>query len=153
MVPSWMQVEKRQALVAVVLRDRNDQAQVGLDHLLLGVQIAAPDPLAASSDFLLRREQAHLAMSLRNSVSASVVPSGFEIERSLGAGALLGRALDHQARPSGWVDFLDQLDLTALEEAVQRLDVAFAETRARPSRSRSRRMSARRPAGRVRSDR
>ena len=28
---------------------------------------------------------------------------------------------------SGWVDFLDQLDFAALEEAVQLLDVGFVE--------------------------
>ena len=40
---------------------------------------------------------------------------------------LLGRALDAQARRGGRVDLLDQLDLTALEQAVQLLDVGFVE--------------------------
>ena len=35
--------------------------------------------------------------------------------------------LDGQARCGGWVDFLDQLDFGALEEAVQLLDVCFVE--------------------------
>ena len=39
------QVEERQPLVAVVLGDRDDQPQVRLDHLLLGVERAALDPL------------------------------------------------------------------------------------------------------------
>ena len=120
------QVEERQPLVAVVLRDRDDQAQVRLDHLLLGVQIAAPDPLG-EIDLLLRRQQAHLADVLEEQLQRVGRPLRLEIQRSLAAGALLGRALDVQARRSGWVDFLDQLDLTALEEAVQLLDVGFVE--------------------------
>src|SRR4029079_5064509 len=39
------QVEEGQALVSVVLRDRDDQAEVRLDHLLLRVEIAALDAL------------------------------------------------------------------------------------------------------------
>src|SRR5215217_3088681 len=39
------QIEEGQALVAVVLRNRNDQAQVRLDHLLLRVEVAALDAL------------------------------------------------------------------------------------------------------------
>ena len=52
-----------------------------------------------------------------------------EIERGLrlAPATLVGRALDAQARRSGRVDFLDQLDVTALEEAVQLLDVGFVE--------------------------
>ena len=51
------QVEEGQALVAVVLGDRDDQAQVRLDHLLLGVEVAALDPLG-EVDLLLRRSAA-----------------------------------------------------------------------------------------------
>jgi hypothetical protein len=40
----------------------------------------------------------------------------------------LGRGLDDQARRNGRIDLLDQLDLTALEEDVQHLDVAVLET-------------------------
>jgi hypothetical protein len=36
-------------------------------------------------------------------------------------------ALDVHARSSGWIDLLDQLDLTALQEAMQILDIAFLE--------------------------
>ena len=39
------QVEERQALVAVVLRDRDDEPQVGLDHPLLGERVVGLDPL------------------------------------------------------------------------------------------------------------
>src|SRR4029079_6330382 len=39
------QVEERKALVAVVLRDRDDEAEVRLAHALLGARIAALDPL------------------------------------------------------------------------------------------------------------
>ena len=67
-------------------------------------------------------------MSLRNNCSRVGSPLRLEIQRSPAAGALLGRALNVQARRSGWVDFLDQLDFRALEQAVQLLDVAFVET-------------------------
>jgi hypothetical protein len=43
-------------LVAVVLRDRDDEAQVGLDHPLLGLHVAALDPLR-QLDLLGRRQE------------------------------------------------------------------------------------------------
>ena len=43
----------------------------------------------------------------------------------LAAAAPVGRALDLRAGGGGRVDVLDQLDLGALEEAVQLLDVGF----------------------------
>ena len=55
--PLLDQVEEGQALVAVVLGDRDDQAQVRLDHLLLGVEVTALDPLR-ELDLLLRRSAA-----------------------------------------------------------------------------------------------
>ena len=54
------EVEEGQALVAVVLRDRDDQAEVRLDHLLLRVEVAALDALG-EVDLLLRGEQPDLA--------------------------------------------------------------------------------------------
>src|SRR5262249_6262561 len=54
------QVEEGEPLVAVVLRDRDDEAEVGLDHLLLGVEVTALDPLR-EVDLLLGREEADLA--------------------------------------------------------------------------------------------
>ena len=64
------EVEERQALVAVVLGDRDDQAQVGLDHLLLGVEVAALDA-AREVDLLLRGEQPDLADVLEEQLQAS----------------------------------------------------------------------------------
>src|SRR5581483_57682 len=58
--PLLDQVEERQALVAVVLGDRDDESQVGLDHLLLGVEVATLDALG-QVDLLLRGQQADLA--------------------------------------------------------------------------------------------
>ncbi len=54
------QVEERQTLVAVPLRDRDDEAQVGLDHRLLGGVIAELDPLR-ELDLLRGGEERHLA--------------------------------------------------------------------------------------------
>ena len=50
------QVEERHAETAVALRDRNDQAQVRLDHPPLGERVAALDRLR-ERDFLGGREQ------------------------------------------------------------------------------------------------
>src|SRR5262245_16735147 len=50
------QVQERQALVAVVLRDRDDESQIGLDHVRLGRHIAALDPLR-ELDLLCGRQQ------------------------------------------------------------------------------------------------
>ena len=43
--PLLDQIEERQPLVAVALRDRDDEAEVRLDHLLLRAVVAALDPL------------------------------------------------------------------------------------------------------------
>src|SRR3984893_5659515 len=121
------QVEKRQPLVAVVLGDRDHQPQVRLDQLLLGVESAALDPLG-EIDLLLSAQQPHLADAPEEQLQRVGSPLRLEIQRGPAARALLGRALNAQARRNGWVDFLDQLDFRALEEAVQLLDVAFVET-------------------------
>ena len=60
--PLLDQVEERQALIAVVLRDRNDQAQVGLDHPLLRLHVAALDLLRELH--LLRCGQQRMAPGL-----------------------------------------------------------------------------------------
>ena len=54
------QVEERQALVAVALRDRHDETKVRLDHLLLRTVVAALDALR-KLDLLRRGEQVDLA--------------------------------------------------------------------------------------------
>ena len=43
--PLLDQIEERQSLVAVALRDRDDEAEIRLHHLLLGAVVAALDPL------------------------------------------------------------------------------------------------------------
>ena len=53
--PLLDQVQQRQAPVAVLLRDRHHETQVGLHHLLLRASIAALDPLGQVH--LLRRRQ------------------------------------------------------------------------------------------------
>ena len=58
--PLLDQVEERQSLVAVALRDRDDEAQVRLDHLLLRPMVAALDALR-ELDLLRRRQQVDLA--------------------------------------------------------------------------------------------
>src|SRR5205823_7491879 len=43
--PLLDQVEQRQLVALVLLRDRDDEPEVGVDHLLLGLQVAALDAL------------------------------------------------------------------------------------------------------------
>ena len=90
------EVEERQALVAVVLRDRDDEAQVGLDHLLLGVEVAALDALG-EVDLLLGGQQADLADVLEEQlqrVGRHVRPQVQRGRLLRAAAALVGRALD-----------------------------------------------------------
>ena len=58
--PLLDQVEERQPLVAVALGDRDDEAQVRLDHLLLRAMVAALDPLR-ELDLLRGGQQVDLA--------------------------------------------------------------------------------------------
>ena len=54
------QIQERQAAPDVALGDRHDQAQVGLDHVLLGGDVAALDALG-QRDLLLGAQQRHAA--------------------------------------------------------------------------------------------
>src|SRR5689334_603252 len=67
--PLLDQVEERQALVAVVLRDRDDEAEVRLDHLLLRVEVATLDA-ARKVDLFLSGEQTDLADVLEEQLEA-----------------------------------------------------------------------------------
>src|SRR5215207_6168841 len=121
------QVEERKPLVAVVLGDRDDQAQVGLDHLLLRVEVTALDP-AREVDLLLGGEQPDLADVLQEQLKGVGGHVRLEVDRRLGlaAPALVRRALDLR-RGDGRIDLLDDLDLGLLEEAVELLDVRLVE--------------------------
>src|SRR4051812_10258062 len=122
------EVQERQALVAVVLGDRDDQAQVRLDHLLLGVEVAALDALG-EIDLLLRREQTDLPDVLQEELKGVGGHVRAQVQRGLRLAptALVGRALDLLGGSGGRVDLLDELDLRLLEEAVQLLDVGLVE--------------------------
>ena len=125
------QVQERQALVAVVLCDRDDESEVRLDHLLLGVEIAALDPLG-EADFLLRRQQPSLPDVLHEQLKRIGGHFRLEIKRRprVPPAAPVGRGLGLEARCGGWVDFLDQLDFIAFEQPVQLLHVGFLQTEA-----------------------
>ena len=121
------QVEKRQPLVAVVLRDRDDQPQVRLDHLLFRVQLPALDPLG-EIDLLLGAQQPHLADALHQQLKGIGGHVGLEVKRGLGLAptALVGDTVHLRRRVRG-IDLFDELDLGPLEEAVQLLDVGLVE--------------------------
>src|SRR3712207_5339946 len=77
------EVEERESLVAVVLRDGDDEPQVGLDHLLLGVEIAALDP-AREVDLLLGGEEPDLADVLQEELKGVGGHVRLEVDRRLG---------------------------------------------------------------------
>src|SRR4051794_22512289 len=74
------QVQERQAAAEVALGDRDDEAQVGLDHLLLGVQVAALDALR-ERDLAVGGQQLHAAD--RPQVEAQRVERGLDREVAL----------------------------------------------------------------------
>src|SRR4051794_29294853 len=125
------EVQERQALVAVVLGDRDDQAEVGLDHLLLRVQVAALDA-PREVHLFLGREQPDLADVLQEELKAVGGHVRLEVDRRLGlAPAALVRCAVLLAGRHRGIDLLDQLDLRALEEGVQLLDVRLVEVHLR----------------------
>ena len=127
-MPSWIRSRNGQALVAVVLRDRDDQPQVGLDHLLLGVEVAALDPLG-EVDLLLGRQQAHLADVLEEQLQRVGRHVRLEVERRFrfAPAPLVGRALQLRRGGDRRIDVLDELDLRPLEEAVELFDVRLVQ--------------------------
>jgi hypothetical protein len=81
------QLEELEALVAVALCDRDDQAQVGLDHPLLRIEVAALDALG-EIDLLAGREQPGLRDPVEEELKG--------VERGVRGGEGDGRA--HMAR-------------------------------------------------------
>ena len=107
------QVEERQALVAVVLRDRDDQAQVRLDHPLLRLHVAALDLLGELD--LLRGGQQRMAPGLAQEELQCV---GCRLERRRrGWGSRLAVA----AR------VLDNVDPPLLEHPIDSVDLERGE--------------------------
>ena len=80
------QVEERQALVAVVLRDRDDEAQVRLDHPLLRVAVAAPRSAWRARPPAAAVSSGWRPASRRKSCSASVVVSQVTGAAAAGSG-------------------------------------------------------------------
>ena len=95
---------------------------------------------AREIDLLLRGEQPDLADVLQEQLKGIGRHVRLEVERRLrlAAAALVRRAV-LLAGGQRRVDLLDQLDLRALEERVQLLDVGLVEVDLRHARSRSRR--------------
>src|SRR5215217_222220 len=123
------EVEERQSLVSVVLGDGDDEPQVGLDHLLLGVEVAALDALG-EIDLLLGREEPDLPDVLQEQLKGIGRHVGPQIQLGLGLAplALVRGPLDLLLGGGGGrIDVLDQLDLRLHEEAVQLLDVGLVE--------------------------
>ena len=109
--PLLDEIEERQALVAVALRDRDDEAQVRLDHRLLRAVVAALDALR-ELDLLRRGQQVDLADVLQE-----------ELER-IGRDV---RRLRGRATPPRLFLGLHDLDVQLLEHAVELVDLAGVE--------------------------
>ena len=110
-MPFLDEVEEGEALVAVVLRDRDDEAQVALDHPPLRLHVAALDPLGELD--LVGGGQERMAPDLPQEQLERV---GGRLQDFGGPGGrrrLARRLLDH----------LDELDVALLELAVDELDV------------------------------
>src|SRR5215207_2568188 len=126
--PLLDQVEEGQALVAVVLGDRDDESKVRLDHLLLGVELAALD-LLREVDLLGGGEQPDFADVLEEELQGVGGHVRLQVERRLLALAtalaigplVLGGGLLSR------VEVLDQLDTRLLEVPVEVLDVGLVE--------------------------
>ena len=136
------QVEERETLVAVVLRDRDDEAEVRLDHPLLRGHVAALDPLR-ELDLLCGREQlmpAGLAQEELQRVGRRLERLRRRRRRLLGRRLRLGLALrlGEQLDPAPVellidglglerielerLEHLDQLDLAQLAAGLRRLE-------------------------------
>ena len=109
--PFLDEVEERQALVAIPLRDRDDEAEVRLDHRLLRRVLAALDALR-ELDLLRRREERHLADVLEE-----------ELQR---VGRDLGRRLDFGLRVVDCVG-VDDRDLRLFECCVEVVQLSRVE--------------------------
>ena len=106
-------------MALVALRDRDDQPQVRVDHLLLGLEVAALDALG-ELDLLLRREQriaADLAHEELDRVRGRHGEVAVHVRRGPGAGA---PAVVAQPDPAALDLLVEVLDLLVVE--LERLD-------------------------------
>ena len=108
--PLLDQVEEGQALVAVALGDRDDEAQIRLDHRLLRFVLAALDPLR-ELDLLRGGQQRHLADVLQEELQRV----GRDLARLLDLGLCLGLVALHD------------LDLELVERGVELVHLSRVE--------------------------
>jgi hypothetical protein len=119
------QVEERHAEAAVALRNRDDKAQVGLDHPPLRRQVAALDRLR-EHDLLVRRQQlvaTDVGQEQLQAVARSRRLGRLEADLGLGRGLLL-RIVDHHGLTDLEPDRLELdgklLDLLVLKIVLER---------------------------------
>src|SRR5262245_7778505 len=109
--PLLDQIEERQPLVAVALRDRDDEAQVRLDHALLRVVVAALD-LLRELDLLRGGQQVDLADVLQEQLE--------RVGRDVGA-------VEVELLLLGFLLALHNLDVQLFEQAVELVDLTGVE--------------------------
>ena len=126
------EVEERKALVAVVLRDRDDEAEVRLDHPLLRVHVAALDALRELD--LLRGRQELVAAGLAQE-ELERVGRRLDGRREGGDGLGVGRLLDDLDR--ALVELPQERVLLELGELVRLRDLGEVgrADRSRPART------------------
>ena len=98
------QIQEAETLAAVVLGDRHDEAQVRLDHLLLGLHVALLDALGETNLVGLRQE----------GIAANLVEE--ELQRI--GGALVGETALERSGLSRAIVVLDDLDALGLDHAL-----------------------------------
>ena len=108
-------MRSRETLVAVVLRDRDDEAQIALDHPPLGLHVPALDPLGELD--LVRGGEERMAPDLAQK-ELEGIRRGLEDLR----GPRRRRRL-----PRWLLDDLDDLDIALFELAMDELDVCRIE--------------------------
>ena len=115
--PSWIRSRNDRPRPEVALGDRDDEAQVGLDHLLLGHQVAALDPLG-ERDLALGGQQ--LDAADRPQVEPQRIQAGLDrqvdlrLARRVGRLALRRRRLEPAALGDRGTPVLGVHDVDAL---------------------------------------
>src|SRR5439155_25224830 len=123
------QVEEGQALIPVVLGDRDDEPEVRLDHLLLRVTVAPLDPLGEPD--LLRRRQQRVPARLAQEELERVRRRLYRRHDRRGWGRRLGLPVEH-LDPALLELAVDAVDLERIErERLQRLAELALPDRAR----------------------
>ena len=99
MLPSLIKIEQRQADALVVAGDLDDQAQVGLDHLLAGLLVAFLDA-RGQLDLLLRGQQLDLADLAQVKLDGGVAVISRSLAAAVAAASFVSASARKPPRPA-----------------------------------------------------